>query len=152
MELAYWEVAAAAWPCDEVAASCFVVEASCFAAGASLEACIEAAVASEVVLVAYSVEDQARQAVHASAWEGIDQQVAAAVSHVASVLGHSHWQKAVAQVHQHHRFEALGLAEQLQTLCVAYASEILGCLLQATSLLVCHGALLSCLSCKHMRQ
>ena len=80
MELAYWEVAAAAWPCDEVAASCFAVGASCFAAaGASLEACIEAAVASEVVLVAYSVEDQARQAVHASAWEGIDQQVAAAV-------------------------------------------------------------------------
>lgn len=80
MELAYWEVAAAAWTCDEVAeASCFVAEASCFAAGASLEACIEAAVASEVVLVAYSAEDQARQAVHASAWEGIDQQVAGAV-------------------------------------------------------------------------
>lgn len=70
MELAYWEVAAAAaWPCDEAAASCFV-------AGASLEACTEAAVASAVVL-AYSVEDQAKQAAHASAWEGIDQQVVA---------------------------------------------------------------------------
>jgi hypothetical protein len=45
--------------------------------GASLEACTEAAVASAVVL-AYSVEDQAKQAAHASAWDGIDQQGAAA--------------------------------------------------------------------------
>jgi hypothetical protein len=45
--------------------------------GASLEACTEAAVASVVVL-AYSVEGQAKQAAHASAWDGIDQQGAAA--------------------------------------------------------------------------
>ena len=66
-----------AWPCDEAEASCFVAGASCFEAGASLEACTEAAVASAVVL-AYSVEDQAKQAARASAWEGIDQQAAAA--------------------------------------------------------------------------
>ena len=47
---------------------------------------------------------------------------------------HSNWQKAVAQVHQHHHFEAFALVEQLQALCVAYASEILGCPLQETSL------------------
>jgi hypothetical protein len=40
----------------------------------------------------------------------------------------------VALVHQHHRFEAPGSAEQLQTLCVAYASAILGYSLPATSL------------------
>lgn len=78
MELAYWEVAeAAAWPCDEAAASYFVVGASCFEVVASLEACTEAAVALAVVL-AYSVEDQAKQAAHASAWDDIDQQVVAA--------------------------------------------------------------------------
>jgi len=69
-------VAAAAWRCDEVAASYFVAGASCFAVVASLEACTEAAVASVMVL-AYSVEDQAKQAARASAWEGIDQQVVA---------------------------------------------------------------------------
>ena len=42
-------------------------------AGASLEACIEATVASEVVL-AYSGEEEL---VHASAWEGNERQVAA---------------------------------------------------------------------------
>jgi len=78
VELACWEVVAAAWPCDEAAASCFAAGASCFeAAGASLEACNEAVVASAVVL-AYSVEDQAKQAARASAWDCIDQQVAAA--------------------------------------------------------------------------
>ena len=49
------------------------------------------------------------------------------------VSTHSNWEKAVPQVHQHHRFEALGMVEQLQTFCVEYASEILGCSLQATS-------------------
>jgi len=76
VELAYWEVAAEAWPCDEAAASHFVAGASCFAVVASLEACTEAVVAS-AVLLAYSVEDQAKQAARASAWEGIDQQVVA---------------------------------------------------------------------------
>jgi hypothetical protein len=40
-------------------------------------ASIAAAVALAVVL-AYSVEDQAKQAAHASAWDDIDQQVVAA--------------------------------------------------------------------------
>lgn len=98
------------------------------------------------------MEGQAKQAAHASALEeGIVQQMVVVVPEcVESVLELNHCHKAVAQVD--HRLEDPGLADHLQTLCVAYSSEILGCWLPEVALLVCHGALLSCLSCKHKRQ
>jgi len=116
---------------------------------ASLEACTGAVVPWGV---AHCVEEQAKQAARASASEeGIVQQVLVAVAEcVESVLELCHCHRAVALVDRH--LPVLGSVDHLQTLCVAYSSEILGCLLPAIALLVYHGALPLCLSYKHKRQ
>ena len=98
---------------------------------ASLEACTGAVVPWGV---AHCVEEQAKQAARASASEeGIVQQVRAVVAEcVESVLELCHCHRAVALVDRH--LPVLGSVDHLQTLCVAYSSEILGCLLPAIAL------------------
>jgi hypothetical protein len=76
---------------------------------------------------------QAKQAAHASALEvGIAQQALVGAESVESAPELNHCQKAVVQVEHH--LEDLESAGHLQTSCVVYSSEILGCLLPAVAL------------------
>jgi hypothetical protein len=73
---------------------------------------------------------QAKQAAHASALEvEIAQQVLVEVESAESALELNHCQKVVVQVERH--LEDLEWAGHLQTSCVVYSSEILGCLMPA---------------------
>jgi hypothetical protein len=81
---------------------------------------------------------------------GIVQQVVEVVVEcVASVPELCHCHKAVAQADHH--LEDLGLADHLQTLCVAYSSEILDCLLPTAALSMVNNILDHC-GCKNIHE
>jgi hypothetical protein len=82
---------------------------------------------------------------------GIVQQVVVVVvvECVESVPELCHCQKAVAQADHH--LEDLGSADHLQTLCVAYSSEILDCLMPAVALSMENNILDRC-ECKNIEE